>query len=183
MIDHIIATCPFSREVWFYVLQALRRPLPAASATSLAWWRSLRSLFNGDRQTGMDTLFALVSGSCGRRGTQDASENQRELCRSITLYVTRCGTASPFTNTRPQAKSGTLYAGEPKQTILGWHDEEIAYEARGQQRKYRQVMPAQVILQDCNTSIQLEYNVNSIPDNDRTAQFQMATAIIEDTHV
>ena len=61
MIDHIIATCPFSREVWFYVLQALRRPLPVASATSLAWWRSLRSLFNGDRQTGMDTLFALVS--------------------------------------------------------------------------------------------------------------------------
>jgi len=61
MIDHIIATCPFSREVWFYVLQALRRPLPAASVTSLAWWRSLRSLFNDDRQTDMDTLFALVS--------------------------------------------------------------------------------------------------------------------------
>ena len=62
-IDHIISTCPFSTEVWFYVLQALRRPrpLPAASATSLAWWRSLRSLFNDDRQTDMDTLFALVS--------------------------------------------------------------------------------------------------------------------------
>jgi hypothetical protein len=35
-IDHIITVCPFSREVWFYVLQALRRQIPAASATSLA---------------------------------------------------------------------------------------------------------------------------------------------------
>jgi hypothetical protein len=29
-IDHIIAVCPFSEEVWFYVLQALGRPIPAS---------------------------------------------------------------------------------------------------------------------------------------------------------
>lgn len=38
-IDHIIAACPFSREVWFYFLRALRRPLLSLAATSRAWWR------------------------------------------------------------------------------------------------------------------------------------------------
>ena len=27
----------------------------------LSWWRRLRSVFNGDRRNGMDSLFALVS--------------------------------------------------------------------------------------------------------------------------
>lgn len=60
-IDHIIANCPFSREVWFYVLRALQRQLSDAEPTTLSWWRKLCSLFNGERKVGMDSLFALVS--------------------------------------------------------------------------------------------------------------------------
>ena len=60
-IDHILAACPFSREVWFYILQALGRQLPTAAATTLHWWRRLRSLFEGERRSGFNSLFALVS--------------------------------------------------------------------------------------------------------------------------
>ena len=81
-IDHIIAVCPFSREIWFHVLQALQRTLPASSQTVLAWWRSLRSMFTKDWRTGMDSLFALVSwqmwkernARCFREATATVSE-------------------------------------------------------------------------------------------------------------
>ena len=36
-IDHIIAACPFSREVWFYVLRVLDQQLPHAVATTISW--------------------------------------------------------------------------------------------------------------------------------------------------
>jgi hypothetical protein len=35
-INHIIDVCPFSRDIWFHVLQALWRNLPASSHTALA---------------------------------------------------------------------------------------------------------------------------------------------------
>jgi hypothetical protein len=60
-IDHIVAACPFTREVWFYVLQALGRPTPHSSPTTITWWRRLRSSFDGERRAGMDSLFTLVS--------------------------------------------------------------------------------------------------------------------------
>jgi hypothetical protein len=36
-IDHIIAVCPFSREIWFLVLRAINLTLPAASTTAIRW--------------------------------------------------------------------------------------------------------------------------------------------------
>jgi hypothetical protein len=60
-IDHIIAACPFSREVWFYLLQALGHQLPHTAATTISWWRRLRSLFKDDQRAGMNSLSALVS--------------------------------------------------------------------------------------------------------------------------
>jgi hypothetical protein len=60
-IDHIIATCSYSREVWFLVLQAIGCNVPPAAPTTLKWWRRVRANFNGDRRKGIDTLFALVS--------------------------------------------------------------------------------------------------------------------------
>jgi hypothetical protein len=59
-IDHILATCPFSREIWFYILQAFGRQSPQATAT-MRWWQRLRSLFDGEPRSGLDSLFALVS--------------------------------------------------------------------------------------------------------------------------
>lgn len=60
-IDHIVAACPFIREVWFYVLQAIGRQIPQGAQTVLAWWRRLRLLCTGARHKGMDSLLALVS--------------------------------------------------------------------------------------------------------------------------
>ena len=60
-IDHILASCPFSRELWFHILQTFRRQLPPTTATTVRWWRDLRSLFDGEQRSGFDSLFALVS--------------------------------------------------------------------------------------------------------------------------
>lgn len=60
-IDHILSTCPFTREVWHHLCEALGRPLPAARPPVLAWWASLRSSWQGNSRKGFDSLFALTS--------------------------------------------------------------------------------------------------------------------------
>jgi hypothetical protein len=60
-IDHIIASCPFTREVWFFVLQAVGLQLPQAARSVRSWWARLRSGLDNERRSGMDSLFALVS--------------------------------------------------------------------------------------------------------------------------
>lgn len=86
-IDHIIATCAFSREVWFFVLQALRLQLPQAAPTTLSWWRRLRSSSNSERRPGLDSLFALVScqiwkkcnARCFRNSTPTVAETMQVI--------------------------------------------------------------------------------------------------------
>ena len=46
-IDHIIACCPYTREVWHHICQALGRQLPPATPTIHTFWRRLRSLWTG----------------------------------------------------------------------------------------------------------------------------------------
>lgn len=41
-IDHIIACCPFTRELWHYIVQALKKQAPQAQPTVRRWWRQLR---------------------------------------------------------------------------------------------------------------------------------------------
>lgn len=60
-IDHILATCSFTRELWHLILQAIGRQLPVGHPTTAAWWRRLRRSENGEQRKGLDTLFALVS--------------------------------------------------------------------------------------------------------------------------
>lgn len=60
-IDHILVSCPVTREVWFYVLHAFGHQLPQAAPTTLRWWRKLHSLFHGEQCSGFDSLFALIS--------------------------------------------------------------------------------------------------------------------------
>jgi hypothetical protein len=57
-IDHLLCKCPFSREVWFHVCQAISLDLPASARSVLHWWRRAAS---ADNCRGMDSLFALVS--------------------------------------------------------------------------------------------------------------------------
>jgi hypothetical protein len=61
VIRHILCCCPFSREVWLHICQALRRPLPPMEQTVIAWWRRLRSSWPNHQRKGIDSLFALVS--------------------------------------------------------------------------------------------------------------------------
>lgn len=60
-IDHLLSCCPFTREVWFHVLAALGKQLPATQRSTIAWWRRIRALWQGNNRKGADTLFALVS--------------------------------------------------------------------------------------------------------------------------
>jgi hypothetical protein len=60
-IDHILAECPVTREIWFLILSALHVTCPPAEITTINWWRRLRGLFVGERKKGLDFLFALVS--------------------------------------------------------------------------------------------------------------------------
>lgn len=60
-IDHIIASCPFTRELWCFILQAPGFQLPQGTQSTLSCWRKLRKLSDGQRRKGLDSLFALVS--------------------------------------------------------------------------------------------------------------------------
>jgi hypothetical protein len=60
-IDHILATCPFTKELWHCIVQALGRQTPQPQPTVRRWWRRLRALWNSERRDGLDSLFALVS--------------------------------------------------------------------------------------------------------------------------
>jgi hypothetical protein len=60
-IDHIIAECPFTREVWCRILQALGSQLPQTLDTITTAWRRLRAGWNRQQKAGIDLLFALVS--------------------------------------------------------------------------------------------------------------------------
>jgi len=81
-IDHLIATCPYTKEVWFFVCQAQRLPQPAQ--TVIAWWRSLRSPWSGDQRAGIDSLFSPWSpGKSRKRTTLAASSEMNQLRLSI----------------------------------------------------------------------------------------------------
>jgi hypothetical protein len=43
------------------VHQAIGLHLPQGAQTTIAWWRKLRKLANGNWREGIDSLFALVS--------------------------------------------------------------------------------------------------------------------------
>ena len=60
-IDHILAECPITREIWFHILSAFGQHCPPAAASSQRWWRRLRSLFTVEKRKGIDSLFVLVS--------------------------------------------------------------------------------------------------------------------------
>ena len=60
-IDHIVASRPYTREVWTIILHAFGRLLPPATQFIISWWRRLRADWNGVQRSGIDSLFALVS--------------------------------------------------------------------------------------------------------------------------
>ena len=60
-IDHIIASCSYSREVWHRILQVLHRPFPQLASTTFSWWKHLRAGCNDPQQSSIDSLFALMS--------------------------------------------------------------------------------------------------------------------------
>jgi hypothetical protein len=59
-IKHIVACYPYTREVWHHICQALDGHLPSTSQTIRAFWIRLRSLWTGQKQKGLDSLFALI---------------------------------------------------------------------------------------------------------------------------
>ena len=61
-IDHIVASCSYSRQVWWTMLAVLGADASQVGSTSLlAWWDQWRRRWHGDKQKGADTLFALAA--------------------------------------------------------------------------------------------------------------------------
>ena len=61
-IDHIVASCSFSRQVWWTILSVLGVDASlVGDETLMAWWDHWRLRWHGERQKGADTLFALVA--------------------------------------------------------------------------------------------------------------------------
>jgi hypothetical protein len=61
-IDHIIASCSFSKQVWWNILARLGANAALIGGESiLAWWESWRLCWNGDKRKGADSLFTLVA--------------------------------------------------------------------------------------------------------------------------
>lgn len=61
-IDHIVASCSFSRQVWLNILVALGTDASQIGGNSiLAWWTPWRNRWHGDKKKGADSLFALVA--------------------------------------------------------------------------------------------------------------------------
>ncbi|CAD6226709.1 unnamed protein product [Miscanthus lutarioriparius] len=50
--DHILCFCPYAREVWFHICQALGRPLPPMAQSVLGWWKRLRGGLAGKSEEG-----------------------------------------------------------------------------------------------------------------------------------
>jgi hypothetical protein len=84
-IDHIVANCPFTTEVWFLVLQALGLQLPQPAPTVRSWWRRLRFGMPTSKQPGMDSLFTLVSWQIWKNETQGASRMGRRPSATSSL--------------------------------------------------------------------------------------------------
>ena len=58
----MIASCSFSRQVWWNVRSALGADASQIGGVSiLTWWRSRRQRWTGDKRKGADSLFALVA--------------------------------------------------------------------------------------------------------------------------
>jgi len=60
-IDHIVVSCPYTREVWSLIYQAFGRVLLSATQSIIKWWRRVHADWNGSRRSGIDSLFALIS--------------------------------------------------------------------------------------------------------------------------
>ena len=86
-IDHILAQCSVTREIWHHALTALGRQCPQAATTTIRWWRRLRSLFHGDQRAGLDSLFALISWEVWKernaRCFRDSAATTNELLQII----------------------------------------------------------------------------------------------------
>jgi hypothetical protein len=61
-IDHIIASCSFSRQVWWNILTMLgANAAQIVGESILAWWDAWRHRWIGQRRKGADSLFAPVA--------------------------------------------------------------------------------------------------------------------------
>ncbi|KAG0518888.1 hypothetical protein BDA96_09G215700 [Sorghum bicolor] len=58
----IVASCSFSRQIWWTILAVLGADASqVGDGTLVAWWDKWQQRWHGDKQRGADTLFALVA--------------------------------------------------------------------------------------------------------------------------
>jgi hypothetical protein len=59
--DHLLYECPFARDIWFFICQAIGIILPPSALLVRQWWRRLRRATTPDKRRSLDSLFALTS--------------------------------------------------------------------------------------------------------------------------
>jgi len=62
--DHLLVTCPFSREIWFHILRQAGQEgllLHAHSGFFSFWWSHTRKLVPKSTRRGFDTLVVLIA--------------------------------------------------------------------------------------------------------------------------
>jgi hypothetical protein len=87
-IDHIIASCSFSRQVWWTILAVLRADASqVGDASLLTCWEQWRRRWHGEKRKGADTLFALVAWEIWKernaRCFRDAPSTNSQLLSTI----------------------------------------------------------------------------------------------------
>lgn len=108
-IDHLLATCPFTREVWHFLLQAIGLRLPPMARTTIIWWQKLRRLTNSAQRKGVDSLFALVSWQVWKE--RNARFFRDAMTKIVELLQVVKAEANLWIEAGATGLSGTLIAG------------------------------------------------------------------------
>jgi hypothetical protein len=86
-IDHLLISCPFSRELWFKLLHKFgwNTAAPGVQAHTLVdWWEAARKNIQKDKRKGFDSIVVLSVGCSGKKETQNLwpakSNNRSDVC-------------------------------------------------------------------------------------------------------
>lgn len=61
-MDHILTSCPYSRQVWWNILTVLGvNAAQIGGGSMIDWWDRWRQRWHGDKRRGADSLFAIVT--------------------------------------------------------------------------------------------------------------------------
>ena len=93
-IQHLLVGCVFSRQLWFYIFQAIKMPelAPNIAETSFPkWWRKVVKLVPKERRQGLNSLIILTAWEIWKHKNSCVFENSEpNTLTLITRIVEEC---------------------------------------------------------------------------------------------